>query len=349
MTSVTIAPAVSPRPRRKTAKAAAETISKALDGTEDDSGEEYTPEPIPPSSPKARRHPNSNKRRASSNNCNAGKKSALSPETTEYLKNWMLSPDHIDHPYPTEEEKAQIMRHCGIEMKQLTNWFVNNRKRIWKPKLEELKRRSNDDRKVVPVTGSEDRVTLPDAKRKKTGVLLSPKIAKSHATVKAANKRKGKVLTLPPPPPPPPLVSNPLEMASCSPSVDGDSEDQSVDQVPPLPPPQGAATVTPLVDSMIISNFDQDMIDAAPLLPMASAAASDSHTFDIMPHSCNLVDPLTNKLVSIRYVSCMSCVMFTLTLIGYIFFLVYRADLLNLVPYAQHAAIGTLANSVHGT
>ncbi|KAL7506725.1 hypothetical protein ACHAXN_004888 [Cyclotella atomus] len=259
----------------------------------------------------------------------------------------MLSPDHIDHPYPTEEEKAQIMRHCGIEMKQLTNWFVNNRKRIWKPKLEELKRRSNDDRKVVPVTGSEDRVTLPDAKRKKTGVLLSPKIAKSHATVKAANKRKGKVLTLPPPPPP--LVSNPLERASCSPSVDGDSEDQSVDQVPPLPPPQGAATVTPLVDSMIISNFDQDMIDAAPLLPMASAAASDSHTFDIMPHSCNLVDPLTNKLVSIRYVSCMSCVMFTLTPIGYICFLVYRADLLNLVPYAQHAAIGTLANSVHGT
>jgi hypothetical protein len=340
MTSVAIA--VSPRPRRKTAKAAAETISKALDGTEDDSGEEYMPEPVPPSSPKVRRHPNSNKRRAS-NACNAGKKSALSPETTEYLKNWMLSPDHIDHPYPTEEEKVQIMRHCGIEMKQLTNWFVNNRKRIWKPKLEELKKRRDGDEKAVPSTGEDKAARLPDAKRKKTGVLVSPKIAKSHATVKAVNKRKGKVLTLPPP-----FVSNPLE-ALCSPSVDGDS-DRSVDQVPPPQEVSGAATVTPMVDPMIISNFDQDMIDAAPLLPMTSAA-SGSHTFDIMPHSCNLVDPLTNKLVSIRYVSCIvtSMIYTHSNKDRSSFLLLYRADLLNLVPYAQHAAIGTLASSVRGT
>ena len=82
----------------------------------------------------------------------AGKKYSLSPETTEYLKNWMLSPDHIDHPYPTEEEKAELMRHCGIDIKQLTNWFVNNRKRIWKPKLEELKKRQTSGGAVVSET-----------------------------------------------------------------------------------------------------------------------------------------------------------------------------------------------------
>ena len=47
-----------------------------------------------------------------------------------------MSPMHIAHPYPTEQEKAEIMADTGIEMKQLTNWFVNNRKRYWKPRVE---------------------------------------------------------------------------------------------------------------------------------------------------------------------------------------------------------------------
>mmetsp|Transcript_1797 Transcript_1797/g.3879 ORF Transcript_1797/g.3879 Transcript_1797/m.3879 type:complete len:515 (-) Transcript_1797:589-2133(-) len=64
------------------------------------------------------------------------KKCALSPQTVEYLKSWILHPAHIEHPYPTEEEKSKIMAETGIELKQLTNWFVNNRKRFWKPRVE---------------------------------------------------------------------------------------------------------------------------------------------------------------------------------------------------------------------
>jgi len=71
------------------------------------------------------------------------KKTALSSFAVEYLKSWMMSPDHIEHPYPTEDEKAKIMKETGIELKQLTNWFVNNRKRYWKPKVEELRRQSS--------------------------------------------------------------------------------------------------------------------------------------------------------------------------------------------------------------
>ncbi|KAL7531103.1 hypothetical protein ACHAXR_003851 [Thalassiosira sp. AJA248-18] len=70
------------------------------------------------------------------------KKTALSSYAVEYLKAWMMSPDHIEHPYPTEDEKLSIMKDTGIELKQLTNWFVNNRKRYWKPKVEEMKRQS---------------------------------------------------------------------------------------------------------------------------------------------------------------------------------------------------------------
>jgi len=64
------------------------------------------------------------------------KSSSLPSETVEYLKAWMMSPEHVAHPYPTEQEKAQIMADTGIELKQLTNWFVNNRKRYWKPRVE---------------------------------------------------------------------------------------------------------------------------------------------------------------------------------------------------------------------
>lgn len=78
------------------------------------------------------------------NNCHSSKKkTALSTFAVEYLKAWMMSPDHIEHPYPTEDEKLKIIRDTGIELKQLTNWFVNNRKRYWKPKVEELRRKSS--------------------------------------------------------------------------------------------------------------------------------------------------------------------------------------------------------------
>lgn len=72
---------------------------------------------------------------STSRNCTK-KPTTLPNETVEYLKAWMMSPEHIAHPYPTETEKAKIMEDTGLELKQLTNWFVNNRKRYWKPRVE---------------------------------------------------------------------------------------------------------------------------------------------------------------------------------------------------------------------
>ena len=82
--------------------------------------------------------PSTRPRNASSTTSSKSKKksTSLPPETVDYLKNWMMSPEHIAHPYPTEQEKAEIMKDTGIELKQLTNWFVNNRKRYWKPRVE---------------------------------------------------------------------------------------------------------------------------------------------------------------------------------------------------------------------
>jgi hypothetical protein len=66
-------------------------------------------------------------------------KTALSAHAVEYLKNWMMSPEHVGHPYPTEEEKLRIMSEMGVVRKQLTDWFKNYRKRLLKPKVEELR------------------------------------------------------------------------------------------------------------------------------------------------------------------------------------------------------------------
>jgi hypothetical protein len=52
-----------------------------------------------------------------------------------------MSPEHINHPYPTEKEKAKMVSDTGIELKRLNNWFVNNRIRYWKPRMEALQRK----------------------------------------------------------------------------------------------------------------------------------------------------------------------------------------------------------------
>ncbi|RLN95794.1 hypothetical protein BBJ28_00012091 [Nothophytophthora sp. Chile5] len=67
----------------------------------------------------------------------ASKKSRreLPPHTVAILKGWMLSREHVKHPYPTDEDKQMLLKKTGISMKQLTNWFTNARKRIWKPMM----------------------------------------------------------------------------------------------------------------------------------------------------------------------------------------------------------------------
>ncbi|RHY33039.1 hypothetical protein DYB32_001926 [Aphanomyces invadans] len=59
----------------------------------------------------------------------------LPPATVKILKDWMLSSEHIKHPYPTDDDKKKLLELTGINMKQLTNWFTNARKRIWKPMI----------------------------------------------------------------------------------------------------------------------------------------------------------------------------------------------------------------------
>jgi len=57
-------------------------------------------------------------------------------ETVRRLKQWVV--DNWSHPYPQEVEKAVIAQACDMSHQQVSNWFRNERKRVWLP----LKRRA---------------------------------------------------------------------------------------------------------------------------------------------------------------------------------------------------------------
>lgn len=53
----------------------------------------------------------------------------LPGDTTSVLKAWWQS--HSKWPYPTEEDKAKLVEETGLQLKQINNWFINQRKRNW--------------------------------------------------------------------------------------------------------------------------------------------------------------------------------------------------------------------------
>ncbi|KAF5800716.1 putative transcription factor Homeodomain-TALE-KNOX family [Helianthus annuus] len=53
----------------------------------------------------------------------------LPGDTTSVLKDWWEQ--HKKWPYPTEDDKAKLVEETGLQLKQINNWFINQRKRNW--------------------------------------------------------------------------------------------------------------------------------------------------------------------------------------------------------------------------
>ncbi|OAD72245.1 Homeodomain-like DNA binding domain-containing transcription factor, partial [Phycomyces blakesleeanus NRRL 1555(-)] len=51
----------------------------------------------------------------------------LPKEVTEFLKTWLVR--HKKHPYPTEKEKLELAYRTGLTVNQISNWFINARRR----------------------------------------------------------------------------------------------------------------------------------------------------------------------------------------------------------------------------
>ncbi|GEQ68847.1 hypothetical protein JCM33374_g2516 [Metschnikowia sp. JCM 33374] len=61
----------------------------------------------------------------------------LPKEVTHVLLTWLN--DHLNHPYPNSFEKAQLILATGLNQQQLSNWFINARRR----KIKFLREKSN--------------------------------------------------------------------------------------------------------------------------------------------------------------------------------------------------------------
>ncbi|KAL5707220.1 hypothetical protein ACHQM5_025297 [Ranunculus cassubicifolius] len=59
------------------------------------------------------------------------KKGKLPKEARQKLLNWWEI--HYKWPYPSETEKVALAESTGLDQKQINNWFINQRKRHWKP------------------------------------------------------------------------------------------------------------------------------------------------------------------------------------------------------------------------
>lgn len=59
------------------------------------------------------------------------KKGKLPKDARMTLLDWWNN--HYRWPYPTEEEKLKLSEITGLDQKQINNWFINQRKRHWKP------------------------------------------------------------------------------------------------------------------------------------------------------------------------------------------------------------------------
>lgn len=47
------------------------------------------------------------------------------------LKKWFL--DNWENPYLTREQLSELCQKTGLDKRQVSNWFLNARKRHWKP------------------------------------------------------------------------------------------------------------------------------------------------------------------------------------------------------------------------
>ncbi|GMI77291.1 BREVIPEDICELLUS, KNOTTED-like from Arabidopsis thaliana, BREVIPEDICELLUS 1 [Hibiscus trionum] len=59
------------------------------------------------------------------------KKGKLPKEARQKLLSWWEL--HYKWPYPSETEKVALAESTGLDQKQINNWFINQRKRHWKP------------------------------------------------------------------------------------------------------------------------------------------------------------------------------------------------------------------------
>ena len=56
-------------------------------------------------------------------------------QVAKFLIMWLFTPEHILHPYPNLKQLEELTRITGLSIRQVKYWFMNARRRLWKPFL----------------------------------------------------------------------------------------------------------------------------------------------------------------------------------------------------------------------
>jgi hypothetical protein len=82
------------------------------------------------------------------NTTNKRRRGNLPKAVTAILRDWLSR--HKKHPYPTEEEKAALATETNLNLNQISNWFINARRRILQPMLEQEEEEKNELDIIMP-------------------------------------------------------------------------------------------------------------------------------------------------------------------------------------------------------
>merc|ERR1740129_725860 len=69
---------------------------------------------------------------------NAKKRGIFPKVATNILRAWLFQ--HLTHPYPSEDQKKQLAQDTGLSILQVNNWFINARRRIVQPMIDQSNR-----------------------------------------------------------------------------------------------------------------------------------------------------------------------------------------------------------------
>ncbi|XP_025921796.1 homeobox protein Meis2 isoform X12 [Cinclus cinclus] len=77
------------------------------------------------------------------------KKRGIFPKVaTNIMRAWLFQ--HLTHPYPSEEQKKQLAQDTGLTILQVNNWFINARRRIVQPMIDQSNRAGNQGAAYSP-------------------------------------------------------------------------------------------------------------------------------------------------------------------------------------------------------
>ncbi|KAF2107666.1 hypothetical protein BDV96DRAFT_606229 [Lophiotrema nucula] len=74
---------------------------------------------------------------------NRKRRGNLPKEATGILKQWFTS--HRESPYPTEDEKVNLCQQTGLTLNQVSNWFINARRRAPQKEQRESRESANEE------------------------------------------------------------------------------------------------------------------------------------------------------------------------------------------------------------